>query len=155
MRKKQVKKFAVKKPYVLATFVATLLLAVFTAYVVVHHSNLSTIALRIDKPIVYDQGSYPYIPGTGRRYVIITVHITNHTTSGFAFAPVVQTYLTDSSGARYEMAPTSLDNPIQAGTIAPGRTQNGQLSYAVPNNATNLVLHFAANSPAKEILLKL
>jgi len=155
MRKKQAKKFAVKQPYILATFVVTLLLALLTAYIVVHRSNISTIALRIDKPIVYDQGSYPYLPGTGRQYVIITVHITNHTTSGFAFAPVIQTYVTDSSGTRYEMAPTSLDNPIQAGMITPGRTQSGQLSFAVPNNATNLVLHFAASSPAKEILLKL
>jgi len=155
MKKRQTKKKTVKRSSVIATFVITLLLASLTAYLVVHQSNVSTIALRIDKPITYDHGSYPYLPGTGRQYIVITAHITNHTADHFEFAPVVQTYVTDSSGARYEMAPTSLDNPIQAGTIAPGHTQTGQLSYAVPNNATKLVLHFAANSPTKEILLRL
>lgn len=155
MKKRQAKIKTASKLFVIATFVVTLLLALLTAYLVVHQSNVSTIALRIDKPIVNDQGSYPYLPGTGRHYIIITAHITNHTASNFEFAPVVQTYVTDSSGARYEMAPTSLENPIRAGTIAPGQTQTGQLSYAVPDDATKLVLHIVITSPAKEILLRL
>ena len=72
--------------------------------------------IAIVSPVTYSQGDQTYQPGTSRKYVILEVEVKNPTTLPFNFAPVVQTYLTDASGVKYDMAPTELPSiffPLQ------------------------------------------
>jgi hypothetical protein len=101
--------------------------------------------IAIISPVTYSQGNQTYQPGTARKYAVVEVEVKNPTAQPFNFAPVVQTYLTDSKGVKYEMAPTELPNPIEAGPIAPGETRRGQLSYNVPNDAGALEFHFVTD----------
>jgi len=101
--------------------------------------------IAIVSPVTYSQGDQTYQPGTSRKYVILEVEVKNPTTLPFNFAPVVQTYLTDASGVKYDMAPTELPNPIEAGAVAPGETRRGQLSYNVPSDVSALEFHFVTD----------
>ncbi len=135
--------------------VCALALATLTAFLIIGRINASTVSLAVDRPVQYSGGQYPFVPGTNRRYAIVTVHVTNHTASVMHFAPVIQTHLTDSNGERFDMAPSLAKNPIRAGEIAPGETRSGQLSYNVPNNTSDLKFHFAPTDTAKEIIVRL
>jgi hypothetical protein len=110
---------------------------------VVRQPAVPTVA--IVSPVTYSQGDQTYQPGTTRKYVIVELEVKNPTALPFNFAPVVQTYLTDSKGYKYEMAPAELPNPIEAGPIAPGETIRGQLSYNVPSDVTVLEFHFVTD----------
>lgn len=141
--------------HVVLTFFFVLLLAALTSYGIQRFINASTIALTVDHPIQYSNGQYPFLPGTNRHFVIVTTHISNHTPETFHFAPVLQTYLTDASGLRYDMAPALSEDPIKAGEIAPGETRSGQISFNVLKNSSGLTLHFKPINTSKEIIVQL
>ncbi len=157
MKHKRKKSSAVHlhKTQILAVIIVTLLLAALTAFAVIGSITASTVSVSIDRPVQYTNGEDPFLPGTNRRFVIITLHVTNRTKDIVHFAPVLQTHLTDKNGTRYDMAPAHAQNPIKAGEIAPGETRSGQLSYNVAQDAENLVFHFYPSDAAKEIRIGL
>lgn len=157
MRHKRRPKTAVnlRKTQFAATVVIVLGLAILTSHILIGYITASTVSIVADQQVQYSDGQYPFLPGTNRHYVVVTVHVTNHTDSVLHFAPVIQTHLTDGNGDRFDMAPSLAENPIKAGPIAPGETRSGQLSYNVPKKASNLVLHFTPSDTSAEIVVRL
>ena len=102
----------------------------------------TTPSIMVVSPITYSEGGDAYLPGTGRNYAVIEIELKNPTVKVFNFAPVLQAYLTDEQGNRYDMAPVELDNPIAAGEIQPNETRRGQLSFNVPKDTSALTFHF-------------
>jgi hypothetical protein len=101
------------------------------------------------------QGDEVFKPGTGREYYVLAVEIKNTGKGPMAVAPVVQTVLQDQAGARYEMAPTSLAKPLEAGTLAAGATRRGELSYNVAAGANGLQFVFAPGAGLKPLAISL
>lgn len=144
-----------QKYQIIAVIIATLLLAALSASVIVGRITASTVSVSIDQPVHYTNGEDPFLPGTNRRFIIITVHVTNRTDEILHFAPVIQTHLTDNKGTRYDMAPAHVENPIKAGEIAPGETRTGQLSYNITKDTGKLLFHFYPSNAEEEILIGL
>lgn len=96
----------------------------------------------------YDQtGDDTYKPASGNEFVVITLTISNLTSQSLQFLPVLQTYLKDSRGKSYSLTPAPLDSPIQSGSLLPGDTISGQVSYEVPIGTTDLNLYFDSGWP--------
>jgi hypothetical protein len=96
----------------------------------------------------YDKhGQEPFVPGTSYQFVIIDVKVSNNTSDMFNLAPVVQSYITDEQGTKYNMAPAIISRPLAAGRLANGVSTNGTLSYVVPLGVKHLTFHFVADSP--------
>ena len=108
------------------------------------------ISSRID-----DTGTEVFRPGAGYHYVIVDVEITNSDTADLALAPVIQTQIQSAMGERFEMAPAPLDKPFDAGVLAPGQSRRGELSYIVPDEATDMRWVFESGDgiTATEIML--
>ncbi len=94
-----------------------------------------------------EKGQTPFEAPAGESFVVVNVVMNNNSGQSFYFAPVVQTYITDVNGNQYKMAPTVLEKPIDAGSIATGQSIEGMLSYLVPDNASGLVLYFQPDQP--------
>ena len=93
--------------------------------------------------VQYDQvGRAPFLVPAGMKLVIIDITLKNDSTQEFNFAPVLQTFLSDSQGNQFEMSPTSLENPISAGKLSSTQEVTGSLSYLVPVDQTELYLNF-------------
>jgi len=96
----------------------------------------------------YDStGDDTYKPAAGDEFVIMTLTVKNMTDQDLQFLPVLQTYLKDSSGQSYSLAPAPLDNPIESGSILPGDTISGQVSYEVPIGKRDINLYFDSGWP--------
>jgi len=107
------------------------------------------VSLRVSDVKINIKGVSPFDAPDGMSFVTMNVTIENKSNTIFYFAPVVQTYVTDANGQKYELSPTSLDNPIQAGEISSGRTVNGEISFLVPNNATGLTFNFKPSETSR------
>ena len=95
----------------------------------------------------YDKtGKRPFIPGANRQYLIVEVAVTNHSDQPVDFAPVVQTWVSERSGHNWDMTPAPLEKPFAAGSLKPGATRVGQLSYNVPQNSSHLTFHYTLGS---------
>ena len=98
--------------------------------------------------ISYDtKGSEPFLPGTGRQFLIVKVKVENYTSETFNLAPVIQSHITDEHGKRYDMSPDPVESPLVAGPVKAGQTQTGELTYSVPVAAQHLYFHFDADAP--------
>ncbi|MEO5949686.1 MAG: DUF4352 domain-containing protein [Candidatus Saccharimonas sp.] len=127
-------------------FVGATLLAVITGIIILWIVRQpASPSMSVISPASYSNGDESYQPGTSRKYVIVEVEVKNPTAQVFHFAPVVQTYLSDDKGNQYDMAPSELANPIAAGSIMPGETKRGQLSYNVPIDVSGLSFHFVTD----------
>ncbi len=111
--------------------------------------------LKVNSLRTDDQGDQIYRPGAGYRYYIVDITFTNAQNQALALAPVVQTYLEDSAGTKYEMAPAPLTNPFAAGPLEPGASRQGELSYEVPISAQNLQFVFDPGNGLKRTVVKL
>ena len=129
-------------PWIVGAAFLAIITGILIVWIVRQHAIPS---VSVVSPVSYSNGSESYQPGTSRKYVIIEIEVKNPTTRAFNFAPVVQTYLTDDKGNRYDMAPAELSNPLAAGVILPGETKRGQLSYNVPVDVTKFVFHFVTD----------
>jgi len=126
--------------------VGAALLAILTGVIIIWIVRQPAVpSISVVSPVSFSNGNESYMPGTSRKYVVVDVQVKNPTSLEFNFAPVVQTYLSDNSGNRYDMAPSELGNPLAAGVILPGETKRGQLSYNVPVDVTGLVFHFVTD----------
>jgi hypothetical protein len=75
-------------------------------------------------------------------FLVFNVSIKNKTGVEQNFYPVTQMFVRDTrSGQTFYMAPTTLSNPLQAGSIKPGDTIEGQLSYAIPKTTPRPLLY--------------
>lgn len=84
------------------------------------------------------QGKHIFQPSPGYRYMTLDVRVTQNTGKDMWFTPVTQSYITDQSGDRYEMAPYELSNPFDAHSYHSGEIAEGQLSYQVGAQAKGL-----------------
>jgi hypothetical protein len=111
-----------------------------------HHHTLKVrnggVTLKIDKVKYDDVGSPPFEAPSGWKFIIIHAVLKNNTDKNFPFAPVIQTYMSDSAEHNYTMSPGILKDPIVAGNIPPHGSRSGELSYLVPNNAKGITLKF-------------
>ena len=100
------------------------------------------VSLDVDT-VTYDtKGEAPFEAPPGMKFVIIHATLNNTNKEAFNFAPVTQTYLTDSHKNHYDMAPAALTDPIVAGSIAAGEKRVGSISFLVPAEAEGLRIGF-------------
>ena len=72
----------------------------------------------------------------GHHFLVFTLSVTNTSAKTQYFWPVYQTFVRDSIGRQFTMSPTmTIKSPFQAGAIAPGATQIGELSYDLNKDA--------------------
>lgn len=121
------------------------LLALMSAGIALRSMHPIIPRVSVVSPLTYNEGGEVYIAGTDRHYAVVEIEVKNPTTKLFNLAPVLQTYLTDENGTRYEMAPVELENPIVAGVIQPGETRKGQLSFNVPKDVSVFYFHFVTD----------
>ena len=100
------------------------------------------IVMKVSRVQYTDIGTPPFDAPPGWKYVIVDVTVTNHRTSVFNFAPVIQTHIVGGSGQQYGMSPAILKNPIAAGPMQPGSSLSGSLSYLVPITSQNNSFEF-------------
>jgi hypothetical protein len=64
---------------------------------------------------------------------MVQVKIKNKTEKVVSFLPVLQTYLRDGNGVKYEITTApNIKQAAVAGPIAPGDTVSGQIGFQVP-----------------------
>lgn len=114
-----------------------------------HRQPAHYIDVDVESASLDPNGIGPFTPGTGYTYVIVQVEVENYSGELMHLAPVLQTYLTDDAGNRYEMAPDPIPNPLMAGPVANNTKREGALTYNVPTSAHNFTFHFDIDSPLK------
>ena len=77
----------------------------------------------------------------GQQYVIATVAIHNNSSHPIIVTPSTDTYIKDTVGHVSYLTPYSLSAPFRAGSLLPGDTIQGQLSY-LASKTGNLRLYF-------------
>jgi hypothetical protein len=149
----------VRLPIAVVVIGAWTLIGIFTGIFVFLYANSESIphdqVAVARNPVTFDvqevrfdvTGAEPFTAPSDQEFVILQVEVKNSTDSIFNLAPVVQTSVTDDSGAHYSMSPAVLDSPLQAGPIDPHGSAKGTLSYLVPKLAKHLVLTFNADAP--------
>ncbi len=119
---------------------------------VVSHNSSEITSLRVTSVRTGEKSQTPFEAPQGESFVVVDVTLYNNSSQPFYFAPVLQTYISDASGAQYKMSPAVLDKPIEAGSVEAKQSINGMLSYLVPDDATGLVLHFQPDQPNAKLL---
>ncbi len=74
--------------------------------------------------------------------LVMDISITNSSSNMQQLVPASQFYVRDREGGFYMMHPSSyLTSPLVLGTLAPGKTVTGQLSFAVPKILAHPLLY--------------
>jgi hypothetical protein len=86
------------------------------------------------------------IPGFGiaqsETFLILNINIKNKTAIDQNFYPSTQVFVRDTRGGQtFIMSPAILNKPIQAGTIKPGDSVDGQLAFAIPKTTPRPLLY--------------
>lgn len=120
---------------------------VATAFVLFHSGLVpgeqkGTTFLKVDKVTYDEHGTQPFIPPAGEKYVVTHITVKNDSDDIFYFAPVLQTYISDDKGHKYQMSPVGLRDPIAGGQMNPSEERTGSLSFLVPKNTSGLRFHF-------------
>ncbi len=119
-------------------------------------SREAQVIMRINRVAVKDvEPKAPFPAPDGHKVLVVSVTIRNYSEAAFDFAPVLQTYLTDSNQAHYTMSPSVLTDPISAGKLMPLTETSGELSYLVPNDANRIQFHFVPEVDHAEALSQL
>jgi len=93
-------------------------------------------------------GDATFHPGKGYSYVIANVQVANTGKTTAWVAPVVQSYLKSQDGKRYELAPATVINAFEAGTLEPQQRRTGELSYVIPATTQRLSFCFTDSTAA-------
>jgi hypothetical protein len=108
----------------------------------VHHVSVTTTGVSV------------FQPQPGDEFVIVDVTVTQYTRNSQWLAPVTQSYVVDSHGTHYQMAPYALDNPFYAGVYDVGQQASGQLSYGVARSARFLKWCYELSGTTKCVPLR-
>lgn len=150
------------KTLIILILVCYVFVGTLTGFVIVEHVreerverrhlvSMSVISTRQDT-----KKAKPFVAPTGEYFMVVSVSLVNNSERPFDFAPVLQTYLTDSRQKHYTMSPTILDDPISAGKISPKSQIAGELSYLVPIDSRGITFHFVPNTEdAKPLNVKI
>jgi hypothetical protein len=89
-------------------------------------------------------------PNAGNKFLVIDLTVENKgsTALSFSFSTLLQTYLKDSSGQKYEVdfgASIASGGSSPDGEIAPGEKLRGQIGFQVPESPVGLVFVFDAD----------
>lgn len=84
------------------------------------------------------QGDQAFQPMPDMQFVIVDVDVVHRLDAPKWFSPVLETYIKDQTGNKYELSPVMLDNPFDAREYKINEHAMGELSYMVPKIAANL-----------------
>ena len=76
----------------------------------------------------------PFTAPDGHEYLVLTLRVRNNSEKPVQVFPTTDTYIKTSTGAVSYLTPYVLANPFHSGTILPGESTEGELSYLVPKN---------------------
>ncbi len=100
-------------------------------------------------------GDEAFRPKPGYKFVIVDSLVQSRLTKGEWFAPALQSYVQDETGAHYQLSPLLLDKPFDAREYAAGETATGELSYQVPLQSEKLKWCYQTESDAVAICVDL
>jgi len=86
----------------------------------------------------YSDGDQAFQPMPDMHFVVVDVNVTHRLDSPKWFSPVLETYIKDELGKKYELSPVVLEKPFDAREYKVNEKATGELSYMVPKNASNL-----------------
>lgn len=79
----------------------------------------------------------------GHTGMILAISVVNDTVYNQPFIPVHQVFMRDALGNTYDMTPLGqVKKPIVAGSLRPGESRSGELSFVVKENAPQLRFYF-------------
>ena len=88
-------------------------------------------------------------PNPGSKFLVVDFTVQNQGAEAIAFSSLLQTWLKDPSGQKYDidlMASVAASQSSPDGEIAPGEALRGQIGFQVPETATGLVFVFDADA---------
>jgi hypothetical protein len=86
----------------------------------------------------FSDGDQAFMPMPDMHFVIVDTDIVHHLDAPAWLSPLLQSYLKDSAGKKYELSPVTLERPFDARQYKIGEHATGELSYMVPKNASGL-----------------
>ncbi len=86
----------------------------------------------------YSEGSQIYQPLPGYRYVVLKVAVSHNLSNAQWLSPVLQSYVVDQYGTKYDLSPVESDQPFDAKLYQPGESAVGEVSYMIPNSPLDL-----------------
>ncbi len=86
----------------------------------------------------YSEGDQAFQPMPDMQFVIVDVNVIHRLDSPKWFSPVLETYVKDEAGKKYELSPVILEKPFDAREYKVNEKATGELSYMIPKNASNL-----------------
>ncbi|MBL8121871.1 DUF4352 domain-containing protein [Candidatus Saccharibacteria bacterium] len=86
--------------------------------------------------VVHKPGTSHFAAPGGYEYLIVTLRVRNNSEKPFNIAPSIDTYTKTSTGKVAYLTPYELAEPFHSGTILPGESTEGELSYLVPKQAS-------------------
>lgn len=82
-------------------------------------------------------GSQPgFKAPAGKHYAVIDFSVTNNVDKPINVLPSNDTYVKDSAGVVTYLTPYAVASPFRAGTLLPGETVRGQLSYLIASTGS-------------------
>jgi len=98
--------------------------------------------------VIYPAGSEFSKPDPGNMFVAVDLTLENRGAEAKAVSSLIQMYLKDSSGQKYDLdlaASVASGGATPDGEIAPGEKIRGQVGFQVPQDAKGLVFIFDAD----------
>jgi hypothetical protein len=86
--------------------------------------------------IQHKSGSGRFTAPSGYEYLVLTLSIRNNGEKPFDVFPMTDTYIKSASGKISYVTAYDLVNPFHSGSILPGESTMGELSYLIPKNAS-------------------
>lgn len=109
--------------------------------------QMGTTLLTVNQ-VTFPAGDQFNQPAQGNKFLVIDLTIENHSSAPISFSSLMQTWLKDPSGQKYDidlMASVASGGSSPDGEIAPNEALRGQIGFQVPATATGLVFVFDAD----------
>lgn len=88
--------------------------------------------------VSYSDGDPAFQPMPGQHYAIVDVDVVHNLDAPTWLSPLLQSFIMDAAGKKYELSPITLEQPFDAREYKIGEHATGELSYMIPENVNGL-----------------